>query len=209
MQFRFASHTGHRIAQQQGSFGGVGQNQAGTGTQGIHGGHHFRRKAAVHPAVVAHHGVNHRQGVRPKVHGLLYQLGLAGIGQVAGINAVKPQAKAAVMLQGCGAVTGVGQLGRGAQPARVGGKHCCWYGNGLCPQRRKHRHNDRKPCPPKAGQIMDAQNCFRCIGHKKNAHFYIEFRSARSREVNARRLKTSFPNVCTDFTTNFPAEKDV
>ena len=34
-------------------------------------------------------------------------------------------------------------------------------------------------------------------------------RSARSREVNARRLKTSFPNVCTDFTTNFPAEKDV
>ena len=58
-------------------------------------------------------------------------------------------------------------------------------------------------------EIMDAQNCFRCIGHKKNAHFYIEFRSARSREVNARRLKTSFPNVCTDFTTNFPAEKDV
>ena len=57
-------------------------------------------------------------------------------------------------------------------------------------------------------EIMDAQNCFRCIGHKKNAHFYIEFRSARSREVNARRLKTSFPNVCTDFTTNFPAEKD-
>ena len=41
-------------------------------------------------------------------------------------------------------------------------------------------------------EIMDAQNCFRCIGHKKNAHFYIEFRSARSREVNARRLKTSF-----------------
>ena len=34
-------------------------------------------------------------------------------------------------------------------------------------------------------------------------------RSARSGEVNARRLKTSFPNVCTDFTTNFPAEKDV
>ena len=31
--------------------------------------------------------------------------------------------------------------------------------------------------PSKAGQIMDAQNCFRCIGHKKNAHFYIEFRA--------------------------------
>ena len=102
MQFRFAGHTRHRIAQQQGGFSGVGQNQAGTGTQGIHGGRHFRRKAAVHPAVVAHHGGQPPSGVRPKVHGLLYQLGLAGIGQVAGINAVKPQAKAAVMLQAAG-----------------------------------------------------------------------------------------------------------
>ena len=61
----------------------------------------------------------------------------------------------------------------------------CWD---QCKKVSKDKENYGKMC------IRDS--CFRCIGHKKNAHFYIEFRSAHSREVNARRLKTSFPNVC-------------
>ena len=74
------------------------------------------------------------------------------------------------------------------------------------PSAGKAGNNDRKPCPPKAvRQTADAQHCRGALA-RENAHF-ISNLGHPQQKWNARRLKTSFPNVCTDFTAKLPAEK--
>ena len=117
-------------------------------------------KPGVHPAVVAQHRVHHGQGVGPQVQRLLRQLGLVGVGQVTGVDAVEPQPQPVIVGQRGGTVTGVGHPGRGAQPAGVGVQHRGGQRHRLHAQRRQHRHNDRQRRPPETGQVVDAKDSF-------------------------------------------------
>ena len=155
---------GHRFLQQQRRLGQVGQNQVGPGAQALHGADHLRPKGAVQLSAVPQHRVHQLEGLRPQGKRLLHQMGLGGVRQIPGIDGVKPHAKALIMGQRGRAVARVGQLGRGAQTAGVGGQHRRGQRHRLHPQRGQNWHDDRQCRPPVAGQVMDAQHRFGTLG---------------------------------------------
>ena len=117
--------------------------------------------------MVAHDRVHDLERLGPVFHRLLHQQRLARLGKITGIDAVEPHAQPPVVRQRRRAVAGARKPGRGAQPARVGGKHGCGEGHGLQAQRRKDGNDHREPRPAKPGQVVDAKDSFG--GNRHNA----------------------------------------
>ena len=146
--------------QKQLRLGVVGQDQVCGLAQRADAVDEGRGDGGIGLAVVAHHRVHHLFGSGPVRKCFFGQRYLCLAAQIAGIDAVKLHTQSVIMLQRLLAVGRAVQPCRGAQTARVGGKHYRGQGHRLHAHDRQHRQDDRQTAAAYAGKIVDAENFF-------------------------------------------------